>query len=449
VTFQWIGLLKKILSKDPLRSVPVADDPSHRVHASYPNERLERSRNGENTLYDLVSDSFEEYADRRCLGERTFLGWKVKDKVKEFGSDITWWTYAEMGVRAHKFGAALKEAGVVSAPDTTTLDQVTTPCRIAIFENTCAAWMIAAVGSFTQAITVTTVYATLGIDAVVEAVKDNLISVIVCNRINIEKLLKAVDEGSMPTLTHIVYSDDLVTPEDKKKEVPKHDKIKVIAFEDFLESGDTQKYPPTPPAGETCAVVMYTSGSTGKPKGVIITHAQIVATTAAAFVALGVRPGEDVYLAYLPLAHILEMMAEFVFLSMGCTLCYADPKSLTATGSYPIGALEHYTPTLMAAVPKIWDTIKKGIQHKVAHGPVISQVLVDTALWWRQTLLPLGMDTPLFKALVFKKFAKVVGGKLRYALSGGGALNSEVHEYIRAVFGIEFVQGYVSAAWTD
>lgn len=65
-------------------------------------------------------------------------------------------------------------------------------------------------------------------------------------------------------------------------------------------------------------------------------------------------------MAYLPLAHIMELMAEFTMISMGCAICYADPKSLTATGSYPIGALEAYSPTLMVAVPKIWDVIKKG-----------------------------------------------------------------------------------------
>ena len=70
---------------------------------------------------------------------------------------------------------------------------------------------------------------------------------------------------------------------------------------------------------------------------------------------LGLNPS-DKYLSYLPLAHIMELMVEFVVLANGCSLNYADPKSLTATGSYPIGALEQYGPTHMVAVPKIWDT---------------------------------------------------------------------------------------------
>ena len=171
---------------------------------------------------------------------------------------------------------------------------------------------------------------------------------------------------------------------------------------------------------------------------------RIVAAVASGDIALGIKEGKDVYLAYLPLAHIMELMAEFVFLAMGCTLCYADPKSLTATGAYPIGALEAYSPTLMAAVPKIWDIIKKGLLAKVDAGPKITQVLVHTAIKWRMFATKHGFDTPFFKALVFKKFKKAVGGKLRFGLSGGGPLNGEVQDFIRTAFCIDFVQGYVS-----
>jgi long-chain acyl-CoA synthetase len=199
-------------------------------------------------------------------------------------------------------------------------------------------------------------------------------------------------------------------------------------------------------------------------EGVIITHRQVVATVAAAENALGVHSGEDVYLAYLPMAHILELMAEFCLFSMGCALCYADPKSLTTKGSYPEGALELYKPTMMVAVPKIWDVIKKGIEAKVAEGSAVKQYLVKTAFEWRGFCMSLGFDTPIFKALVFKKIAAATGGRLRYAefllyaralflhyvssssrryaLSGGGPLNSEVHDFIRVAFGIVFVQGY-------
>jgi len=68
--------------------------------------------------------------------------------------------------------------------------------------------------------------------------------------------------------------------------------------------------------------------------------------------------------------------------------------------------------------------------------------LVQTAFQWRTFAIEHGFDTPLFKALVFKKFSAALGGKLRKGLSGGGPLNSEVQVFIRTCFGIPFIQGY-------
>ena len=96
----------------------------------------------------------------------------------------------------------------------------------------------------------------------------------------------------------------------------------------------------------------------------------------------------------------------------------------------------------MAGVPKIYDVIKKGIEAKIASSSPVAQFLVKTAFQARSFALRQGYETPLFKVLVFKKFAKVVGGKLRLALSGGGPLNNEVQDFVRTCFGCPFFQGY-------
>jgi len=86
--------------------------------------------------------------------------------------------------------------------------------------------------------------------------------------------------------------------------------------------------------------------------------------------------------------------------------------------------------------------IKKGVQAKIAAESKVKQYLVNTAFESRMRAMKLGFDTPLFNALVFKKFSKVVGGKLRIAISGGGPLNSDVQGFIRTCFGATFIQGY-------
>jgi long-chain acyl-CoA synthetase len=440
LTFQWVGIIKKAVSPEPVRTVPVAEDEAHRVDPRFKGRLAKTPREGVATLYDLQADSFVRYATRKCMGNREFLGWK-NPKVKHFG-DVTWWTFEEIGASSHKFGAALRKEGLVPAPETTTLDKMKTPCSLAIFENTCPEWMIAALGAFSQSIVVTTIYATLGLDAVVDAVNECSIQAIVCNKLSVKSLTDRIKQ--MPSLKTIIYTNDIVAPDDKTPLPKTPSGVKIVEFFDFCESGNTTAFPPTPPKADTNAVIMYTSGSTGKPKGVVIPHRSIVAAIASGEIALGIRNGEDVYLGYLPLAHIMELMAEFVMISLGCCICYADPKSLTTTGSYPIGALEQYSPTVMVAVPKIWDVIKKGVQAKVAASSPVARFLVNTAFEARTFAIKYGYDTPLFKALVFKKLGKAVGGKLRFAISGGGPLNAEVQEFIRVAFGFPLIQGYVS-----
>lgn len=440
VTFGWVKpLFKKIFQSEPTRTVPVKDDPSHRAHKDFKDELMTLPVGYEKTLYEISNSSFERFSTNNCMGTREYKGMKsIKPPVKIFG-DIMWKTFGEVGEEVHKFGAALRAEGLVSAPDVATLDPLTTPCSIAVFENTCADWMIAAQGAFSQSMVVTTIYATLGMDAVIDAINDGVIRAILCNKRNVGNIIGRIKE--MPSLKVIIYSSDVVAKDEEIIMPAAPSGIKIVSFEDFVKSGDCSAYPPTPPKPTTMAVLMYTSGSTGKPKGVVITHAQVIAAVAAGSHVLGLKE-DDVYLGYLPLAHIFELMSEFCMIALGITICYADPKTLTTKGSYPLGALEQFSPTLMVGVPKIWDVIKKGIEAKIAASPSVAKFLVQTAFQARTFAINHGYDTPLFKALVFKKFSKVVGGKLRLAVSGGGPLNSEVQVFIRTCFGCPLIQGY-------
>ena len=439
MTFGWINVLKTLTKAKPVRSVPVADKFYHRVVAENKGNLATIPSNGATTLYECFSKTLGKHGSSIAMRKRNFLGWKSA-KVKEFGPEIFEFTYSEIGEKAFKFGAALAATGCVPSDPVATLEKVTKPCRIAIFENTCAEWMIAALGAFSQSMGVATVYATLGIESVGEAVVDNSITVIVCNKVNVKYLVES--SKNMPCLKTIVYTSDLVG-KDMKVDMPTNvpSGLTVISFEDFVESGDTAKYPVIPPTPEMAAVIMYTSGSTGKPKGVVVKHSAIVCGVAAAELKLHLDEKVS-YLGYLPLAHIMELMYEFCLLCAGASINYADPKSLTATGSYPKGALEVYGPTHMVAVPKIWDTIKKAIVAKVAGSPPVAQALINTALKWRAFAITIGLDTPLFNALVFKKFKAFIGGNLQHAISGGGPLNSDVQTFIRVAFGFPLVQGY-------
>ncbi len=422
-----MGAIKKLFTPTPLRSIPVDGDETHRVNTVHKGKTITPVK-GVTTLHELTQNSFKRFGSRPAMGVREFLG--QHDKLRKKFGGVSYRTYDQVGDASKKFGASLRAAGLVPSANKATLDQLTTSCTLAIYADTSPEWTIAAVGAWSQGISITTVYSTLGVDAVIDAINAGKIRAILCNKTSVAFLIGRIKE--MPTLKHIIYTDFMIAP-GQKVDMPSPPKdVTITSFDDFVNAGDTKAFPFSPPTPDTCAVIMYTSGSTGKPKGVVVTHRNVLATTA--FVA-EIITENDVYPAFLPAAHILELVAEVSCLGMGCCICYADTKTLTATGAYPIGALEQYKPTLMAAVPKLWDFIKKGIEAKISAGSPVKQYLFKVALETRGVALKLGFDTPLFKALVFKKFAAVTGGRLRLAVSGGGPLNADVQRFVNICFG--------------
>jgi long-chain acyl-CoA synthetase len=99
-------------------------------------------------------------------------------------------------------------------------------------------------------------------------------------------------------------------------------------------------------------------------------------------------------------------------------------------------------PTCMTTVPLILDRITKTVTEKVSQGTPLQKAIFKLAYDYKAKWLNLGLTTPMIDALVFKKIAKVMGGKLRVLASGGAPLSPETHEQVRIVLCCEVVQGY-------
>ena len=157
----------------------------------------------------------------------------------------------------------------------------------------------------------------------------------------------------------------------------------------------------------------------------------------------GLRVGETL-VGYLPLAHIFEMQMEFYCFGFGGEIGYADPKTLVSGPGkcMPHGALLEFRPTILGAVPKVWEVIKSGAEAKIKASGASKEFLFNTALEWKKTAVTQFRGTPVFDKLVFAKIRATLGGRLRLAVSGGGAISANVQEWIRAVFGCPLVQGY-------
>ncbi|KZP08151.1 acetyl-CoA synthetase-like protein [Athelia psychrophila] len=195
------------------------------------------------------------------------------------------------------------------------------------------------------------------------------------------------------------------------------------------------------PTGATRSCIMYTSGSTGAPKGVVLTHANIVAAVGAVQTLLGKHlKADDSFLAYLPLAHILEYAVELTLFSIGMTTGFGRVKTLTdASVRKCKGDLAAFRPSIMIGVPAVWETIRKGILSKVGAGSAVAQLAFRGAYAAKRANIP--VLAQLADSVVLSKVKAATGGRLRLALSGGAALSRETQEFLSVAL-VTMLQGY-------
>ena len=163
---------------------------------------------------------------------------------------------------------------------------------------------------------------------------------------------------------------------------------------------------------------MFTSGSTGVPKGVVQLHGNIMATLENLLALLSSTPlrPDDTYIAFLPLAHILEFIMENCALLLGVKVGYSSPYTLTDNSTSIVkgakGDLTILKPTQMSSVPLVLDRIYKGILSKIESTGPTGSALFQYALKYRIYWASQGYETPILDKLFF--------GPLRKALTGGG-----------------------------
>jgi long-chain acyl-CoA synthetase len=335
-------------------------------------------------------------------------------------------TYAEVLESVRRFSASLDALGFVRGD------------RVAILSENRPEWAFADFGCLCAGVISVPVYPTLTVPQVGYILEDSGAALVFASSVGqVAKARDAAAECDHPVMV-VAFDADAAEQED------------VTGWDEFLAKGDGVVATRSVEAFRKIALeakphdvatVLYTSGTTGKPKGVMLTHNNVAADSWAVNAVLSVS-NLDNTVSFLPLSHILQRMADYLFFWVGCTIGY--PRSMETL----VRDMKTLRPTVVVSVPRIYEKIYNGIM--AADG--FKKVLIDWAsgVAGRAATIRLAGGEPagwlalqyrVADKLVFGKVRAAVGGRLTFFVSGGGPLAPDLNRFFYSI-GLTILEGY-------
>ncbi len=363
------------------------------------------------TLAELAQRSFVAFAARPYLGEKN-------GKAYEFH------TFAAIAARVQNLCGALLDAGLARGE------------RVAILGDSRIEWALCDLACQMGGLISVPIYATLPAGQIETILADCGARLVV---VSDDKQAAKIAEirAALPAL-ELVW-DFAAFPELEKKGAAYWEEHPGL-------------YESTWPAAlpNDVATIIYTSGTTGPPKGVMLQHKNLIADVEG-ILKIGPHLGpDDVFLSFLPLAHVYERTAgHFLPLRLGASVAYAE--SLRTLNKN----LAEVRPTLMACVPRLLESTRETLESFGDALPAKKRAQFEAALALaRKAGLKKGafpgapslnlierIKFALYDRAVYAKVRDRFGGRLKHFISGGAPMAPEMGALFLGV-GLEVLEGY-------
>jgi long-chain acyl-CoA synthetase len=358
------------------------------------------------TLAELLTNSVASYADNPLFGQRSDDGsWH-------------WTTYADFGDSVEKARGGLASLGIGHGD------------RVAAISDNRVEWAVGAYATYSLGAAWVPMYEAQTQKDWVFILKDCGAKILFAATDGIRAQVEEVSD-QIPALQTIVVIDDPAGGNS-------------IDYTELLARGAASPAPVAVVSSDDLAGLIYTSGTTGDPKGVRLSHGNFTSNINAVAEIFPLEE-DDRSASFLPWAHSFGQTVELHMLTyFGASTGITSAKTL-------IRDMPEITPTILVAVPTIFNKVYDGLKKRMEAEGGITKTLFDAAVANGRKRIQLekrgkrsrwiDLKNDLFDKIVFTKVRAAFGGRLRYAFSGGAAISTEVAEFISAV-GIVVYEGY-------
>nr|AJQ20632.1 Long-Chain Acyl-CoA Synthetase [Salvia miltiorrhiza] len=364
------------------------------------------------TLHDNFVHAVETFRDYKYLGMR----FQEDGTVGEY----RWITYGEAGTSRSAIGSSLVRR-CIQKGSCVGLYFVNRPEWVVV-DHACSAYSFVSVP----------LYDTLGPEAVRYIVNHAAVQAIFCDSKTFNILLSFLSE--LPSVELIVVVGGV---EGEMAPLPSTKQVEIISYSQLLSEGLSCIQPFCPPNSDDIATICYTSGTTGTPKGVVLSHGNLIANVAGTRMGFKLYPS-DLFISYLPLAHIYERVNQIVVVYIGAASGFYQGDNMKLLEDVAV-----LKPTIFCSVPRLYNRIYAGVLNAVKSSGALRERLFDAAYKAKKQSLFTGKKPhPMWENLVFGKIKGMLGGRVRYMVSGASPLSPQVMDFLRVCFGCTVVEGY-------